>query len=204
MLCAGNLTLTCVNHPPPNILHILNLYSQHKIQEIKKFYFVLITFLQNTIRQGQFIFNSGTDRHKKNPPALVLPPILRFFCGEYRRLATAIKGNPAIYSCYCRHLLNTTVPSLGPEPVFKPDGTQRRTTLKIVNLRPTTDHIIQWEEVIIKALNCSPQTLEIVTFYSKIMILISCLRSWEEENPFLNCPKHKILVLKSTFFFFLI
>ena len=48
---------------------------------------------------------------------------------------------------FFRHLLNTTVPSQGDESVFKQDGTKRKVTLKIINLRPTLDQEMKWEEV---------------------------------------------------------
>ena len=47
----------------------------------------------------------------------------------------------------CRYLLGTTIPKLGTEPVFKADGSQRQTTLHIVNLRPTTAGYCKWEKV---------------------------------------------------------
>ena len=58
-----------------------------------------------------------------------------------------ISGRLGINGLLSRHLLNATVPSYGSQPVFKPDGTTRHTTLRIVNLRPSLEYKMKWEEV---------------------------------------------------------
>jgi len=91
----------------------------------------------------------------------VLPNVMPLAMEVYARGAVSFlntTGGELNYDMHCmtnatnwewgheffKHLLNVT---LHGERVFQPDGTVKRANLKVVNLRPTVDSGVHWEEV---------------------------------------------------------